>query len=111
MGDRAMAEIKTEGGSLYVYTHWSGHELPENAKQAVLTAKPRWGDYPYSTRIVVDQLIKGGRDEETGFGLMLQPNAEDSYNSDNPSVVIDLLKEELIIYRGTPITSKFRELK
>ncbi|KKN11210.1 hypothetical protein LCGC14_1028680 [marine sediment metagenome] len=99
MGDRAMAEIKTEDGSLYVYTHWTGKELPDDAKQAVKRAQPRWDDEPYATRIIVDQLTKEGRDQETGYGLMLAPNAEDSYNNDEPSVIIDLIGRVVTIKR------------
>lgn len=90
MGDRRMAEVKTEGGSLFVYAHGHGSELPDMARAAIVAAKGRWDDAPYATRIVVDQLTKPGRDEETGFGLMLGPNAEDSYNDDSPSVIINL---------------------
>ena len=111
MGDRAMAEIKTEGGSLYVYTHWSGHELADDAKQAVKSAEGRWGDMPYANRIIVDQLTKNSRDEETGHGLMLRPDAEDSYSADNPSVVIDLLAQEVTITgHGKDGTTKFADL-
>lgn len=111
MGDRAMAEIKTEDGSLYVYTHWGGHNLPELAKGAIRFAKGRWLDTPYATRILVDQLTKEGRDEETGFGLLLAPDAEDAYNSDNPSVVIDLITQTLAIFRnGGTKSFKFDEL-
>lgn len=93
MGDRAMAEIKTQDGSLYFYTHWSGRELPADALKALEAAKPRLGDDSYATKIVVDSLIKasGSRDKETGAGLMLKPNAEDEYNNDQPSVIIDLV--------------------
>ena len=35
MGDRAMAEIKVQEGSLYFYTHWHGQELPRISKQAL----------------------------------------------------------------------------
>lgn len=92
MGDRAMAEIKTEEGSLYFYTHWSGCNLHTIAKKALEIARPRKGDDCYALRIVVDQLINltGCRDSETGCGIMLQPNCEDEYNCDNPSVIIDL---------------------
>lgn len=89
MGDRRMAEIKTSDGSLFLYTHWEGSELPELARAAVESAKPRLGDEPYWTRIIVDQIMKSGRDEETGFGLMLKPRAEDEYNRDEPSVILD----------------------
>lgn len=89
MGDRRMAEIKTSDGSLYVYGHWWGSDLPELALDAVAAAKPRLGDEAYWTRIVVDQLTKFGRDKETGYGLLLKPNCEDEYNHDEPSVLID----------------------
>ncbi len=89
MGDRRMAEIKTEDGSLYLYTHWHGSELPAMALAAVERAKPRLGDEGYWVRIVVDQLTKAGRDQETGFGLMLKPQFEDEYNRDKPSVIIN----------------------
>jgi len=89
MGDRRMCEIKTSEGSLYVYTHWCGSELPEMAEAAVKVAAPRLGDEPYWTRIVVGQLTKSSRDQEDGFGLLLKPNAEDEYNRDKPSVIID----------------------
>lgn len=93
MGDRAMAEIRTDEGSLFFYTHWAGHSLPEQAKAALDKAAPRRGDQSYALKIVVDNLIlsSGARDELTGAGLMLTPSAEDSYNNDEPSVVIDLL--------------------
>jgi len=111
MGDRAMAEIKTEDGSLYVYTHWGGYDLPTMAKEAVRVAKPRWDDEYYATRIIVDQLTKEGRDQETGYGLMLQPNAEDGYNHDKPSVVIDLTSQVLTVARdGETSDTSFDEL-
>ena len=101
MGDRAMAQIKTSDGSLYVYTHWGGHNLPESAKHSISSAMSRinMADESYATRIIVDQLTKKGRDQETGFGLMLKPDAEDEYNNDQPSVIIDLLSQTLIIVR------------
>jgi len=106
MGDRAMAQIKTEDGDLFVYTHWGGYDLPTNAEAAIKEAKGRWGDEGYATRIIVDQLTKQGRDEETGFGLMLRPNAEDEYNNDNPSVIIDLVGQTLQVIRDGKNTSK-----
>lgn len=89
MGDRAMAEIKTSEGSLYVYTHWHGSMLPQMMRDAVKAAAPRLGDESYWVRIVVDQLTKSGRDQETGFGLMLKPDHEDEYNGDKPSVIVE----------------------
>jgi hypothetical protein len=100
MGDRAMAEIITSEGSLYVYTHWGGYYLPRTAANAIIKAKNRWTDFAYAMRIIVDQLIKEGRDSETGFGLMLEPIGEDEYNNDKPSVIIDLVTPELRVHRN-----------
>jgi hypothetical protein len=94
MGDRAMAEIRVEDGSLYFYTHWTGDRLFDDAEDALAEAKNRIGDDPYALKIVVDSLIKasGARDNETGAGIMLGPNCEDEYNHDKPSVIIDLVR-------------------
>ena len=103
MGDRRMAEIKTDDGSLFVYVHWHGEELPMMAQAAIISARGRWSDYSYATRIIVDQLTKDGRDSELSFGLLLKPKAEDSYNNDKPSVIIDLLEQRLKVYNpGRP---------
>jgi hypothetical protein len=96
-----MAEIKTSTGSLYLYTHWNGSELPQMAKEAVEKAKPRLGDESYWVRIVVDQIFKDLRDQETGGGIMLKPTAEDSYNHDKPSVIIDATDGSVKL-RGNP---------
>ena len=91
MGDRRMAEIRTDGGSFYVYTHSDGYEFAEVARRALEAAAPRRGDLTYAARIVVDQLTAAGRDQELGYGLLLAPDAEDEYSGDNsPSIVIDL---------------------
>ena len=106
-----MAEIKTEGGSLYVYTHWGGYSLPADAAEAIKMARGRWQDECYAVRIIVDQLTKGGRDKETGFGLMLRPDAEDEYNGDKPSVVIDLTQRRMLAYRdGKTYTKDFQSI-
>ena len=101
MGDRAMARIKVTDGELFFYTHWSGCDLPKIAKEALELAQPRIDDSPYATKIVLDALISktGCRDRETGAGIMLGPNAEDEYNNDEPSVTIDLVKNNVIVHR------------
>ena len=101
MGDRAMAEIRVSEGSLYFYTHWCGSDLPKIAKTALKEAAPRIGDDSYAAKMVVDALIRecDSRDCETGCGLMLTPNAEDEYNRDSPSVLIDLVVNKVSIFR------------
>lgn len=73
MGDRATAEIVTKNGSIFVYTHNFGRQLPEMARNAMTQARDRKHDDSYATRIIVDQLTKEGRDRELGFGLSLKP--------------------------------------
>jgi hypothetical protein len=92
MGDRAMAELKTKRGSLFFYTHSCGYALPKHARCAVDSAKGRKGDTDYALKIIVDQLIKlcHARDSEVGAGLMFGPSAEDQYNDNCPSVIVDV---------------------
>ena len=91
-----MAELRTSEGSLYFYTHYTGHKLPDDAKDALDVASSRRHDEPYALRRIVDHLIfaSGSRDKETNSGLMLKPNLEDEYgmlNSSPCSVLIDLV--------------------
>jgi hypothetical protein len=90
MSNPGVAEIKTKNGSLYVYSHYDGSRIVGMAKAAVRKAKPRWNDEAYAFRIIVDQLIKGGRDEELGYGLSLRDDQGDS-----PIVIIDLEQKML----------------
>ena len=109
MGDRAMCEIKLEEGSIYFYTHWGGCDLDAVAENALEKAQPRITDEPYAARIIIDQLIKyaGGRDEETGSGIMLGPDAEDEYNGDSPSVIIDIPNNLVRSFGRHAVTREF----
>ena len=102
MGDRRMAEIKTQDGSLYFYTHSTGFSLPNDAQQALKAAEARKGDDSYALRIIVDQLIKsaGSRDSSLNSGLMFRPNLEDEYGGNPHSVVIDMNKWKVSIIGG-----------
>ena len=97
MGDRRMIDLKTRDGSLYVYLHNRGFQAPAIVTEAITFAQPRWGDESYALRIIVDQIIKGGRDQVLSYGLMLEPNVEDEYNGNVPSIVVDLVEQTLTI--------------
>jgi len=101
MGDRRMVEIRTKEGSLYLYTHLGGYAMPERVMRAIGTAKPRWDDAPYAMHILVDQITTPDRDSEIGTGIMLKPTAEDQYNDNNPSIIIDLVAQTLWIINGS----------
>lgn len=73
MGDRANIEIKQHGHggsshSLFLYSHWSGTELPMILQKA-LARKLRWDDEIYLARIIFCEMVKGQESDETGFGL------------------------------------------
>ena len=103
MGDRRMAEIRTEDGSLYFYTHSTGSSLPHDAERALQLAEPRRDDTNYALRHVVDHLIHASysRDSEIGSGLMFDATAEDEYLTGDwggrASVLIDLTGWEVTV--------------
>jgi hypothetical protein len=74
MGDRANIRLiqPDNKGSIYIYSHWNGSTLPMLLQQALERAKPRWGDAEYLNRILIDQITKEGRDQETGWGVSLR---------------------------------------
>ena len=57
--------------NINVYAHWDGEEGPSILWGAVKAARPRWSDTSYAARIIVDQLTRGGRDQETGYGIYI----------------------------------------
>jgi|SRR5215471_301115 len=84
MGDRANVAIeqwRPDGARIYIYTHWDGYDLPDMLADALNTksARARWKDDSYLTRILIDQITKSGRDEETGYGVSTYIT-DNSYN-------------------------------
>lgn len=72
MGDRANVRIQTGQNreqAVFLYTHWGGESLPQTVQAALKAAKSRWGDAPYSARILFSQIVGDRWTEETGFGL------------------------------------------
>lgn len=70
MGDRANVRIVDEGwgSDVYLYTHWSGSELPNIVRNA-MARRERWSDCSYLARIVFSAMIVGQLDGATGFGI------------------------------------------
>lgn len=89
MGDRANIQIKEqEGGTLYLYTHWGGSELPEVLAEALAAGRERWGDEAYLSRIIFSHLIKDNVLGETGYGLT-------TYRTDfeYPDLIVDMANQ------------------
>lgn len=88
MGARINYVFKTNMESTYVvlYSHWGETTWRTDLAEALEAARPRWNDDSYSLRIIIDQLTKAGRDEETGYGIYLAIPADIAF-MDYPVIV------------------------
>lgn len=73
MGDRANVEVVQHGpegakGSVFLYTHWFGTELPKTLQRA-LKRRERWDDEQYLARIIFCEMVGKDIKGETGFGI------------------------------------------
>lgn len=101
MGDRVVYSISEGNGlSVNLYSHWGGSERFEALAAALESARPRWNDSSYCTRIIVSQLIGTSWDQETGFGLWAS-NSDGAYGGDWPDITIDLVNKTVIDETGT----------
>lgn len=70
MGDRGNIALKfSEGGKIYLYTHWHGSSLREILKSALIRGKDRWDDEQYLARIIFSEMIKNDVLGTTGYGI------------------------------------------
>jgi hypothetical protein len=71
MGDRANVYVKGYGDEpgVYLYTHWTGTELPATVQRALARGTDRWDDNAYLTRIVFAEMIRDELDATTGYGI------------------------------------------
>lgn len=90
MGDRANVKIKERTGtSIYVYTHWEGHEWPEKLREALKAGRERWHDDQYLQRFLITELCKEA-DGLTGYGVS-------TFRGDNEHDVFEVdMKEQKV---------------
>jgi len=70
MGDRANFGFRqTDGSVIYLYGHWAGYQMMDSLAQAIETARPRWNDEMYATRIAISQLIGDKWNQEYSWGI------------------------------------------
>lgn len=69
MGDRGNIIVKDANSEVYLYTHWTGSDLPDVLRAALKRGKSRWNDGPYLARIIFCEMVKGEEMDETGFGI------------------------------------------
>jgi hypothetical protein len=89
MGDRANVCVKGDRigeNPVFLYAHWSGHQLPEIVAKGLERGRGRWGDSSYLARILFCELIGPGDVlGETGFGISSCVQDNDGY----PIIVVD----------------------
>ena len=70
MGDRGNIVFQEyDNGTIYMYTHWGGSELPQVVARALDRGRDRWNDEPYLARILFSELVKDDIEGDTGYGL------------------------------------------
>lgn len=104
MGDRGNICIKQEDGSnIIFYSHWSGDELFDNLRDALIRGKSRWEDGLYLSRIIFCEMIKqDGLDGLTGFGISthVEDNEHPIFVVDITNSAISLADDNLVSLRG-----------
>lgn len=79
MGDRGNIQIthdsEGEGGTIFLYTHWNGSDIPARLAHAFTNMEGREGDPSYATRIIFNAL-QGDDRSTTGFGIHLDQEGD-----------------------------------
>ena len=80
MGDRAnFGFTQSNGNTIVVYGHWAGNGMLDHLARAVDTARPRWNDESFATRIAVSNLIQDEWSSETGWGLQVNEISDNEH--------------------------------
>jgi len=102
MGDRGIAVLrfpKEYEADLAVYSHWTGSSLQTQVSDIANSPsfQSRLGDVSYAARIMVDQLTKDARDEETGYGVfpVVKRAVPTDFSDGKVEVAIDLTTGEV----------------
>jgi hypothetical protein len=94
MGDRANVLVKSGKNHVYLYTHWSGYNLPQIVQSAMKRGKNRWDDSQYLTRIIFCEMIKDSVMDETGYGISSEVG-----DGDNRIVTVNV-DEQMVNLKG-----------
>lgn len=96
MGDRGNILVKQYGPKnegpeyVYLYTHWSGHELP-GILQDALKKKWRWTDESYLARIIFQEML-GDDEGETGYGISAR-----CMDNEHPFLIVDCQEQTVAL--------------
>jgi hypothetical protein len=99
MGDRANFGFRQSNGeTIVLYGHWAGYEMLKKLAAAVESARPRWTDESYATRICVSQLVGEEWNVETGWGLTVN----NILDNEHKIPVIDWAKGTFSLHEEAP---------
>lgn len=109
MGDRAHLHLTRKPGEpgIWVYTHWSGSNLPNLVANALTHSRSRWRDPSYANRMVFGSLV-GPEDlmQETGWGIDTEPGDE----GDGNRIIWVQWSEQLVFMTKGPYTDQHGEI-
>jgi hypothetical protein len=82
MGDRANFGFRADSESpvVVLYAHWGGHQMMNNLAHAIATARPRWTDEGYATRIAISQLIGEEWNQEYSYGIYVNQIGDNEHS-------------------------------
>jgi hypothetical protein len=103
MGDRANFGFRADSESpvVVLYAHWGGYQMMSNLAHAIETARPRWTDEGYATRIAISQLIGDQWNQEYSYGIYVNQIGDNEH-----SVPIVNWKDQTVsLYEASFITS------
>lgn len=92
MGDRANIVLKQNNQAIYLYTHWSGYELPETLRKGLVKGRSRWDDETYLGRVLFQEMI-GTDNGVTGFGIGVYPP-----DNEYPYLVVDSANQMVMVH-------------
>jgi hypothetical protein len=100
MGDRGNIVVKDGADEVWLYSHWSGTELPIVLRDALRRGADRHGDGPYLARIIFQEMIGDDRGT-TGFGIATRLT-----DNEHPVLFCDVDAEVVYCRRGDDGESK-----
>lgn len=95
MGDRGNIIVKEGCSEVYLYTHWSGSDLPGIVSKSLRRGKDRWNDGPYLARILFCDMLNGDNGL-TGFGI------SSVYGDGGTDITVDVDKQTVRLNADEP---------
>ena len=104
MGDRANFVFTQQNGeSVVLYGHWAGHQMLANLANALETARPRWNDDAYGTRIIISQMVGEEWNQELGWGISVNTILDNEHSIP----VVNFITQTVSLYDSMDMEAYF----